>query len=51
MIKLKKPNAPIIANLAMDFAAIHSAELWPHLNQGTLRGPGCTHPSTPPPPG
>jgi hypothetical protein len=32
-------------------AAIHSAELWPHLNQGTLRGPGCTHPSTPPPPG
>jgi len=26
VIKLKKPNAPIIANLAMDFAAIHSAE-------------------------
>jgi len=32
-------------------AAIHSAELWPHLNQGTLRGPGCSHPSAPPPPG
>ena len=26
VIKLKKPNAPILANLAMDFAAIHSAE-------------------------
>ena len=26
VIKLKKPNAPIIANLAMDFASIHSAE-------------------------
>ena len=25
-MKLKKPNAPIIANLAMDFATIHSAE-------------------------
>lgn len=27
-------------------AAIHSAELWPQLNEGTLRGPGCTPPST-----
>lgn len=26
-------------------AAIHSEELWPHLNQGTLRGPGCTPPT------
>ncbi len=26
VIKLKKPNAPILANLAMDFAAIESAE-------------------------
>ena len=26
IMKLKKPNAPIIANLAMDFATIHSAE-------------------------
>jgi dipeptide transport system substrate-binding protein len=26
VLKLNKPNAPIIANLAMDFATIHSAE-------------------------
>jgi dipeptide transport system substrate-binding protein len=26
VMKLKKPNAPILANLAMDFATIHSAE-------------------------
>lgn len=25
-------------------AAIHSEQLWPHLNAGTLRGPGCTPP-------
>ena len=25
-------------------AAIHSHELWPDLNAGTLRGPGCTRP-------
>jgi hypothetical protein len=25
-------------------AAIHSHELWPQLNEGTLRGPGCTPP-------
>jgi hypothetical protein len=24
--------------------AIHSVELWPHLNDGTLRGEGCTCP-------
>ena len=30
-------------------AAIHSAELWPQLNDGTLRRPGCRHPSAPPP--
>lgn len=24
--------------------AIHSLEQWPHLNEGRLRGPGCTHP-------
>jgi hypothetical protein len=26
-------------------AAIHSEELWPHLNAGHLRGPGCTAPA------
>ena len=26
-------------------AAIHSDELWPHLNDGHLRGPGCTAPA------
>jgi hypothetical protein len=25
-------------------AAIHSEQLWPHLNKGTLRGPGCEAP-------
>lgn len=25
-------------------AAIHSLECWPELNEGTLRGPGCTPP-------
>jgi hypothetical protein len=25
-------------------AAIHSLELWPHLNEGHLRGEGCTPP-------
>jgi hypothetical protein len=25
-------------------AAIHSDELWPHLNEGSLRGPGCVPP-------
>ncbi len=25
-------------------AAIHSEQLWPHLNAGTLRGPGCEPP-------
>jgi hypothetical protein len=25
-------------------AAIHSEQLWPELNEGTLRGPGCTRP-------
>lgn len=29
-------------NLGM---AIHSDKLWPHLNAGTLRGPGCTPPT------
>lgn len=28
-------------------AACHSEELWPHLNVGTLRGPGCTPPESP----
>lgn len=28
-------------------AAIHSDELWPELNQGTLRGPGCRPPADP----
>jgi len=31
-------------------AAIHSHELWKHLNDGTLRSAGCTPPSAPPPP-
>jgi dipeptide transport system substrate-binding protein len=36
VIKLTKPNAPIIANLAMDFAAIHSAEYAKYLmDKGT----------------
>jgi hypothetical protein len=26
-------------------AAIHSHEAWPHLNAGTLRGPGCARPA------
>jgi hypothetical protein len=30
-------------------AAIHSHELWPALNDGHLRRPGCGHPSAPPP--
>jgi len=29
-------------------AAIHSEALWPELNDGTLRGPGCTRPTPPP---
>lgn len=29
-------------------AAIHSEALWPHLNDGTLRGPGCTPPGATP---
>ncbi len=36
VFKLKKPNAPIIANLAMDFAAIQSAEYAKYLlDKGT----------------
>lgn len=27
------------------FGAMHSEELWPHLNAGMLRGPGCTPPA------
>ena len=27
-------------------AAIHSDALWPRLNEGTLRGPGCTPPGS-----
>lgn len=26
-------------------AAIHSEAMWPELNDGTLRGPGCTRPT------
>jgi len=29
-------------------AAIHSYELWPHLNKGTLRWPDCTPPAAEP---
>jgi len=29
-------------------AAIHSLTLWPELNEGTLRGPGCTPPEEKP---
>jgi hypothetical protein len=28
-------------------AAIHSEALWPHLNEGHLRGPDCTPPKQP----
>jgi dipeptide transport system substrate-binding protein len=36
VMKLKKPNAPILANLAMDFATIHSAEYAKYLvDKGT----------------
>jgi hypothetical protein len=28
-------------------AAIHSEQLWPELNDGTLRGPGCRPPNQP----
>lgn len=28
-------------------AAIHSEALWPGLNEGTLRGPGCRRPAAP----
>jgi dipeptide transport system substrate-binding protein len=36
IMKLNKPNAPIIANLAMDFATIHSAEYAKYLmDKGT----------------
>ncbi|NMD07647.1 MAG: ABC transporter substrate-binding protein [Phyllobacteriaceae bacterium] len=36
VMKLKEPNAPIIANLAMDFATIHSAEYAKYLmDKGT----------------
>lgn len=30
-------------------AAIHSEQLWPELNEGTLRGPGCRAPDQPSP--
>jgi dipeptide transport system substrate-binding protein len=36
VVKLNKPNAPILANLAMDFATIHSAEYAKYLmDKGT----------------
>ena len=28
------------------FGAMHSQELWQHLNQGTMRGPNCTPPES-----
>jgi hypothetical protein len=36
---------PHLAHAAWNLlAACHSEVLWPHLNEGTLRGPGCTRP-------
>lgn len=32
-------------------AAIHSEAMWPELNDGTLRGPGCTRPTAAAPEG
>lgn len=38
---------PHLAHAAWNLlAAIHSDELWPSLNDGTLRGPGCRAPGT-----
>lgn len=38
-----EPHLPhAMWNVAM---AIHSLALWPYLNEGTLRGPGCTPPA------
>ena len=42
-------NEPHLGHAAWNvLAAIHSQELWPHLNEGNLRKPGCCHPSAPP---
>ena len=42
-------NEPHLGHAAWNvLAAIHSHELWPHLNEGNLRKPGCCHPSAPP---
>jgi|GEM_PF-996324 len=42
-------SEPHLAHAAWNLlAAIHSIELWPHLNEGHLRGPGCTPPAKPP---
>ncbi len=38
VMKLKEPNAPILANLAMDFASIHSAEYADIARQGRQEG-------------
>ena len=37
-----EPHLPHAAWNVM--AAIHSEKLWPHLNEGTLRGPNCSLP-------
>ena len=42
-------NEPHLGHAAWNvLAAIHSQEMWPHLNEGNLRKPGCCHPSAPP---
>jgi hypothetical protein len=42
-------NEPHLGHAAWNvLAAIHSEEMWPHLNEGNLRKPGCCHPSAPP---
>jgi len=39
-------SEPHLAHAAWNLmASIHSEKCWPHLNVGTLRGPGCTPPS------
>lgn len=44
-------SEPHLAHAAWGLlAAIHSDELWPHLNEATLRGPGCTPPQAGTPP-
>lgn len=39
-------SEPHLAHAAWNLlSSIHSEKLWPHLNEGKLRGPGCTPPN------